>query len=138
MPEVRTAALAALGKIGNASAVPLLAAAAANTQGDEQDAARVSLGWLRGSGVDAAIVAAIGSSTGKVQLEAIQAAGERSAPAAADVLMRVAQGSDRTAAKESLRALRNVAGPAQVPSLLDLVTRLQELVDKPTSISTEI
>jgi hypothetical protein len=49
---------------------------------------------------------------------------------AANVLMQVAQGSDRAAARESLRALRNVAGPAQVPPLLDLVTRLPDAAER--------
>jgi HEAT repeat protein len=128
--EVRTAALAALGKIGDASAVPLLAEAAANSQGDEQGAARESLGWLRGAGVDAAIAAAIDASGGRPRLELIRAAGERASPAAADALMRVAQGADREAARESIRALRNVAGPEQALSLLEVITKTPDAAER--------
>src|SRR5262249_33911627 len=95
--EVRTAALVAMGKVGDGSSVRILAEMAANTQGAEQAAARESLGTIRGSGVDTAIEAAITSSTGNVQLELIRAAGERASPQLADVLMKVAQGEDRNA-----------------------------------------
>ena len=77
VPEVRATALMVLGKVGDGASVPLLADMAANTQGDEQAAARESLGMVHGSGVESAIAAAISSSTGKVQLELIRAAGER-------------------------------------------------------------
>ena len=128
--EVRTAALAALAGIGDASTVPVLAQAAAGAEANEQSVARESLYSLRGAAIDSAIASAIGSSSGKVQLELIKAAGERPSPAAADVLMRVAQGSDRDASREAVRALRNAAGPAQVPALLDAVLKMQNAADR--------
>jgi HEAT repeat protein len=122
--------LAALGALGDASTVPVLAQAAAGSEANEQNAARESLYSLRGSAIDSAIASAIGSSSGKTQLELIKAAGERPSPAAADVLMRVAQGSDRDASKEAVRALRNAAGGAQVPALLDAVLKMQNAADR--------
>ena len=55
--DVRVAALFGLGKLGAASDVALLAERAAGAQGLEQATARESLYLLRGSGVDASIVA---------------------------------------------------------------------------------
>jgi HEAT repeat protein len=77
VPEVRTAALTLLGKVGDAASVPVLAETAVNAQGNEQAAARESLGRVSGPGVDSAIASAISSSSGKMQLELIRAAGER-------------------------------------------------------------
>jgi HEAT repeat protein len=122
--QVRTAALMAIGKVGDGSSVQILAEMAANTQGDEQAAARESLGMIRGSGVDTAIEAAITSSIGNVQLELIRAAGERASPQLADVLMKIAQGQDRKASQAAIRALRNAAGPEQAPVLLNAALRI--------------
>jgi len=128
--EVRAAALAALGRIGDPSSVPLLAQTAANTQGEEQAAARQSLASLRGAGVDAAIVAAIDSSSGKTRLELVRAAGDRASTASAGALMRVAQGADREAARESIRALRYVAGPAQAPPLIEALGKARDAAER--------
>ena len=128
--EVRAAALAALGRIGDPSSVPLLAQTAANTQGEEQAAARQSLASLGGAGVDAAIVAAIDSSSGKTRLELVRAAGDRASTASAGALMRVAQGADREAARESIRALRYVAGPAQAPPLIEALGKARDAAER--------
>ena len=128
--EVRAAALAALASIGDPSSVPLLAQTAANTQGEEQAAARQSLASLGGAGVDAAIVAAIDSSSGKTRLELVRAAGDRASTASAGALMRVAQGADREAARESIRALRYVAGPAQAPPLIEALGKARDAAER--------
>jgi len=118
---VRAAALAALGKLGNENSVGLLAEAAASGQAMEQTAARQSLYGLAGPGIDSAIVAAIGSSAGKTKAELILAAGERGNMAAADALIQAARGPDPEVRRNALRALRNVAGSAQVPALIEMV-----------------
>jgi HEAT repeat protein len=120
-PEIRTAAL---GKVGDASSVPVLAGAAANAPSAGQAAARESLAMLRGAGVDAAIAAAIASSAGKVRLELIRAAGGRASAESADVLMKAAQGTDTETALAAIRALRNAAGPEQAAALLDAVMKI--------------
>ena len=125
IPEVRTTALAVLGKVGDGSTVTQLAGVAANTQGEEQAAARESLALVHGPGVDSAIAAAISSSSGKVQLELIRAAGERASPQLAEVLMKIAQGPDRAASQAAIRAVRNSAGPEQAPALLATVLKIQ-------------
>jgi HEAT repeat protein len=118
--EVRAAALAALGRLGDESTVKILAEAAAGT-GPEQEAARRSLYTLRGTAIDRAIVAAIPSSAGRVKSELIMATGERVAVSAADALTRAARESDPDVRREALRALRNLGGVPQVPALLDLL-----------------
>jgi HEAT repeat protein len=120
---VKLAALAGLGRIGDESSIAVLAEAAAGGQPAEQSAARQSLGELKGPSIDSAIAAAIGSATGKVTTELILAAGERRSTGAGDVLIRAALGEDAEARRAAVRALRSVAGPEQVPPLLDLVRK---------------
>ena len=129
-PELRAEAMRALGKVGDASSVPVLAEASANAEGGLQSAARASLSMLPGADVEAALVALIGSSSGNVRLELIRAAGDRGSAGAAGVLMRVARGEDRDASRESIRALRTLAGPAQAQPLLNLVIELRNAEDR--------
>jgi len=123
-PEIRTAALTVLGKIGDPSSVAVLADSAANAPAPEQTAARESLYTLKAPGVDGAIAAGISSSAGKVRLELIRAAGDRASSEATEVLMQIAQQSDAEAALAAIRALRNAAGPEHAPALLAAVTKI--------------
>jgi HEAT repeat protein/type 1 glutamine amidotransferase len=127
--EVREAALAGLGKLGDETTVTFLAEAAAAGQGLEQAAARRSLSDLPGPAVDAAIVAAIGSTTGKVRLELITAAGERGSTGAAGALVRALQERDPDVRRGALRALRSVGGAAEVPALLEAL-KVSEPADR--------
>jgi hypothetical protein len=122
--------------LGDSSSVKLLAEQAAAGQGAEQTAARKSLSGLSGSGVDAAIIAAIGSTSGKVKAELIAAAGERGATNAADTLAKAAQETDPDVHREAVRALKNVAGPAQIPALLDLLLKASTAPDRRDATQT--
>jgi HEAT repeat protein len=122
-PAVRAAALAALGRLGDESSVTVLAEAAASGQTPEQAAARRSLYSLRGPSIDRALIAAMGSSTGKARIELITAAGERGATSSADALATAAQESDPEARRAALLALRNVGGAGQTAALLDLLLK---------------
>lgn len=117
--EVRVAGLSGLGKMGDENSVILLAEAAASGQGKEQIAARESLSALKGRNVDAAIVKGISLSSPKLKTEFILAAGERRSPDAADVLIQAVREPDPDVRRAALRALKNVAGSAQVPGLLE-------------------
>ena len=119
--QVRTAALAGMGRLGDAASVPVLADAAATRQGPEQLAARQSLATLPGPDIDAAIVLALRTSTGRVKSELASAAGERRIDGAADVLMQAIGDPEADVRRNALRALRNIAGPAQVAPLLKTV-----------------
>jgi HEAT repeat protein len=134
--EVRAAALAGLGKLGDSSSVILLAKAAADSQGAEQSAARQSLYGLRGAGIDPALVAAIGSTSGKVKIELIGAVGERGTTAAADALIQAVREPDPDVRREALRALRTTAGPAHVPALLDLLLKASATPDRREAAQT--
>jgi HEAT repeat protein len=134
--EVRASALAALGKIGDAASVSLLADAAATAQGAQQQAARSALRTLRGKGIDEAIVAAIQSSTGKVKAELILAAGERATAGAGEAVIKSARDSDPDVRRESLRALKSIAGPSQAPALVGLLVQSSSAADRREAVQT--
>jgi HEAT repeat protein len=135
VPEVRAAALAGLGKLGDESSVMVLAQAAAAGKEPEQSAARRSLAELRGPGIDHALVMALGSASGSasgstnssangnVKTELIVAAGERGSGTAADALAQAAHDRDPETRRAALRALRNVGGAGQAQALLDLLVQ---------------
>jgi len=120
---VRIAALQGVGPIGNASTVPLLAAAASGGDTAEQTAARASLARIPGKDVDQAINDGIAGAPPKVKRELIRAAGDRGATLAAPALLASARDSDDDVRRESLRALHEAGGAAQIPGLVALVVQ---------------
>jgi len=120
---VRVAALNGLARLGTAADIPMLAGRAAAASGDEQAAARLALGAVRGEGVEAAMLQAIPGAEPKVKVELIRAVGERGAAAAAEVLLAAASDTSRPVRVESVRALRETAGPRHIPALLALLAK---------------
>ena len=129
-PSVRTAALKALGQLGDASSVALLAEAAAGSSGEEQKAARASLYRLRGPQVDQVIVAGIPEAQAKTKVELIGSVGERNIRAGVSALLKTASDADRTVRTESLRTLKIVAGPEDLPSLVQLLLSAESSSDR--------
>jgi HEAT repeat protein len=123
--SVRTAALRALGQLGGASSVSLLARAAATTTGDEKKAARDSLYRLRGTKVDQAILAAIPKAQAKTKVELISSVGERNIYTGVSTLLKTAKDSDRKVRVESFRVLKVIAGPQHLPALIELLMNAQ-------------
>jgi HEAT repeat protein len=129
-PAVRVAAIDGLAKLGTAADVPLLAGRAATASGDEQSAARAVLGAIRGDAADAAILQAISGAEAKIKIELIRAAGERGAASAPEILLASAVDANRPVRVESIRALRETAGPRQVPALLALLSKTSNENDR--------
>jgi len=140
--SVRIAALRALGQLGNASTVGLLAQTAAATSGDEQKTARESLYRLRGPTVDGAILAGIPKADPKAKVELISSVGRRNISAGVSALLKTAKDSDRPATlgmsrpavgrvrAESLKVLKVIAGPQHLPALVDLLINAQSSSDR--------
>ena len=122
---VRLAALKAIGKLGNASNVQLLAETAAIAPGDEKQAARDGLYHLRGADVDATILSVMADAEPKVKVELIQAVGERNITSAADNLLGTAKDADRKVRIESVKALRAVGKSEQMPAIIELLKNAQ-------------
>ena len=128
--SVRTAALRALGQLGGASSVGLLAQAAATTTGEEQKAARDSLYRLRGPQVDQAILAAIPKAEAGTKVELISSVGQRSIYAGVSTLLKTAEDSDRKVRAESFKVLKVISGPPHLPALVKLLVNVQSSSDR--------
>jgi HEAT repeat protein len=129
-PLVRAAALEAISKLGDSSSVLVLADAAANSKDQVQSAAREGLYRLRGPDVDQAILDQIGKADTPIKVELIRAVGERGINSAVDSLLQTAKDANGQVRRESVRALRETAGPAQVPALVDLLLNAKSENDR--------
>ena len=119
--NIRVAAIEGLGKIGDSSSVVFLADRAAKTEDPEKSAARFSLYRLTGGDVDQTILGSLEVSDPKVKSELVRAVGERRINTGIDPLLKSAQDSNSQVRRESLRALREIAGAEQVPQLVSLL-----------------
>lgn len=128
--SVRMAALRAVGQLGDASNVLFLAQRAAESRGPEQAAARESLYRLRGAGTDATVLNEIPAAATDVQIELIRAVGQRNITRSVETLLAVAQGDDRRVRVESIRMLGVVAGPDDLPALVNLLLQLTDPSDR--------
>jgi len=128
--SVRVAALRALGGLGDASSVSLLAGTAAATRGAEQKAARESLYRLRGPKIDETILAAIPRARPKVKVELIRSTGERNIAAGVESLLKTARDKEAKVRRETLRVLKTIAEPKYLPALVELLIGVQSGVDR--------
>jgi HEAT repeat protein len=128
--DVRVAALGVLSVLGNESTVMLLAEAAANSSGAEQEAARDSLYRLRGAEVDKTIVANLSQSAPAVKAELVRSVGQRSIKSAADLLLKIAQDADSNVRRESFKVLGDIGGAEQISTLVDLLLKAKSSSDR--------
>lgn len=109
--------LAALGRIGSDSSVPLLLGALPTSE-----AAQRSLVLIPARGADAAIVAAMATASGATRTKLITVLGDRGVAAATPGLLRLAQASEAETSRAALRALAATAQPVHLPDLIRLAT----------------
>jgi HEAT repeat protein len=133
---VRMAALRGIGLVGNASAVPVLAAIAAGDDTAEQAAARAALGRIPGKEADQAVADGIASAAPRVRLALIRAAGDRGAPAAAPVLLKMARDADPEVRRESLRALHDTGSANDIAGMVALVVTPVEAGDRSEAVKS--
>ena len=125
-PAVRIAGLKALEKVGDASTVPFLAEAAAQSLGQEQKAARTSLWGLKGREVDEAVMSLLSEqSSGDLLSELVLSIGERRIFAGKSLLVEQLSSPADKVRQEALRALKVIGTPSDVPGLLDLLLRTE-------------
>lgn len=127
---VRLAALDALGGVGGAAAVELLARVAATGAAGEQNAARASLLRLRGSDIDGIMLRTLPAADPKVQVELIRALARRKAAAALGELFALARHNDSAVRREAMAALGALAGEPDLASLVALAVQPKEAGDR--------
>jgi len=117
---VRVTALKAMGTLGDVSCLDGLVASAASSGGNEQKAAQESLYRLRGADVDQAILKKLPDAESKAKVELVRSCEQRDIKASVPVLMKTAKDADAKVRIESIKALRAVAGPQDIPALIEL------------------
>jgi HEAT repeat protein len=127
--KVRAAALEVLGNTGDASAVPILAAAAAKG-GDDQRAARESLLKLRDAKTNTAILAAASSTEGKLKAELLRALAGRKPKGAAEVMFKHATDADADVRKEAIAGLGETAAESDITALMQLLKTPKDKADR--------
>ncbi|MHC4618791.1 MAG: family 16 glycoside hydrolase [Planctomycetota bacterium] len=130
--DVRIAAFGALGALGDASHVEMLARAAAKARDAEQEAAREALYRLRGLTaaeaikvggitVDQVILNSISRARPAVKIELIRSVGRRNVTAGVGTLLKTARDPQQKVRLESLKVLKVIAGEKDLPALIELV-----------------
>lgn len=117
--DIRLAAIRALDKLGNATAVPVLLATAVDGQGELAEAARDSLANLPGKDVDAALAGMLAESSGQKQLVVIEMVGRRGIASAAPALEKLADSGDKQVRLAAIASLGLTIGLDELPALVD-------------------
>jgi HEAT repeat protein/type 1 glutamine amidotransferase len=124
-PGVRLAAIHALGRLGNATDVPaLLAAAIAQGAPGDRDLAAAACGSLTslsGREVDAALLRALEQGDAPARRAAAEALGRRGYAPGAPALLRAARGTEPSLRIAAIRALGETAVVGDVPALVQLL-----------------
>jgi len=123
---VRAAGLQALGRLGDASCIQLLAGTAGESSGIVQQAARESLYRMPGQDVDRAIVKALPTASPPIKVELLRAIGERGTREASPALAEAIRDPGPEVRREALKALREVGTEGDLPALLAFVASTEE------------
>jgi HEAT repeat protein len=127
---VRAAALRALGGLGGAGQVPLLAEKAAGGSPPERDAARQSLVRLRGADVNAALIAAGTGGTGALPAEVLGALAGRHAREALPLVLQRCGDPDRQVRLAALDALRLLAEVGETADVIRVLAAAQDAASR--------
>lgn len=123
-PEVKIAALRALQSVGDAGSVAFLAETAADSRGTVQAVARETLALMKGQSVDDAILAQLGKKPwGDVEAELVTAAANRRIYTAKGLIVSGISAESARIRTQSLRALRIVGTPSDMPAVVDLLLK---------------
>jgi HEAT repeat protein len=131
--SVRLAAIAAVGSLEDASAVPLLSNALTNTKdATERRKIELALANLKGgSETDQAIIKQLRVSSADSERSLISALTRRSSRVAVPALLEATGNTNSPVVRAAFEALSKLAGPEDLPALLDKLVNL----DKPNARS---
>jgi len=123
---VRRAAITAMGKSGDSSAVGLLAKALASAGSPEelQDTEIALAGLGGGAATEEALLAELKRMSGDAKVRLISVVARRGARTAVPALVAEVDGSDIPAVRAALQALGRIAAADDVPALLDKLASL--------------
>lgn len=124
--EVRTAAAGALGRIGDAAAVLILARALAQGDDAEKQAAGAALRILKGAGVDGAIVECMVAAKGQAKAALIAVIQDRGMAQATDALLKAASDADEMVRAAAMRALAALAQPQHLSAIISMLVNMTD------------
>jgi HEAT repeat protein len=122
-PEVRGAALQALAKSGNASAVRTFVQMATSGAETDRRIARDGLYVLSGPSVNDSIVAMLPKASSRTKVELLAALAARKVTSSVPVVIREANDRDPAVRTEAAKALRTLARPEDLPVVVDLLMK---------------
>jgi len=125
----RLAAIRALAEIGNPSALPMFLEFLGDADQAIGQAAQESLASLSGKEVDAAIMTMLTDTDGARQVTAMELIVRRRMTSAIPAMVSAANGSDSKMRIAALKKLGELAGPDQLPALLDLLGKAKSPED---------
>jgi HEAT repeat protein len=120
---VRLAAIRALAEVGNPSALPVLVDMLDGEDREVVQAAQESLASLPGNKVDAAIMAMLADGAPARRITAMELIVRRRMISAIPALLEAAGGTDAKVRIVAVNKLGELAGPAELPQLLDLLAK---------------
>jgi HEAT repeat protein len=126
--QVRQAALQVVGRLGDASAVPVLLETAADDDEGLSLAAKAALGGLPGEEVNAELARRLPEAKGKLLAVLIELAGERRMNVAPE-LVKVLRNGDESMRNAALVALGATASPKEVAVLISEVANAKNAAD---------
>ncbi len=121
--NVRLAAIHNLTHLGYTPALTLLAELSLADNAELAAAARACLGSFPGKDADAAILALLAHKEAKVRRLAVEMVGQRNFTQSACSLLKAAADDDESVRIAALNALRDQAGLAELPALLNLLVK---------------
>lgn len=125
---VRRAAIAAVGRLEDASAVPLLAASlAAATAAEDRSALESALAGLRGGdATDNALVAAMQQAKAEAKPGLVGILARRGARSALPALLAETEAEDVAVARAAYQAIAKLGGPGDVPALIGRLVKVKD------------
>jgi HEAT repeat protein len=121
--SARVAAIRALAEIGSPSALPVLLELLGNADQKIAEAAQESLAAISGTEVDAAIMKMLTAEPATRRITAMDLIVRRRMTSAIPALITAAGGSDQKLRIAAVGKLGELAGPSQLPDLLDLLAK---------------
>jgi HEAT repeat protein len=126
---VRMAAIRALAEIGSPSAFPMLVDLLGDADREIAQAAQESLAGLPGKQVDAAIMTMLTDGAATRRITAMELIVRRRMTSAIPALFDAASGADSKLRTAAVNKLGQLAGPPELPPLLNLLDRAKSLED---------
>ncbi|MBN2139209.1 MAG: HEAT repeat domain-containing protein [Sedimentisphaerales bacterium] len=120
---VRIEAMKVLARMGDASAIPVLAAAVGKTT-EEAKVAAAALRTIETNGADEAIINALKTAEGNARIELIDILSDRRSKIATPVMLIEADSADPSIARAAFKALTELAGGQDLPTLVGLLAKL--------------